>query len=88
MMAHDANRDNAGPWHDLNVSSWTGTKQSLHLYSQMLGKIRLALSPPQPNWLENVRPIFQQYADLYPVMRPIVDLGNYGSDWHVPVLPG
>ena len=35
--------------------------------------------PPEPNWMEHVRPIFQQYADLYPVMRPIVDLGNYGS---------
>ena len=28
---------------------------------------------------EHVRPIFQQYADLYPVMRPIVDLANFGS---------
>ncbi len=36
-------------------------------------------APAQPNWMEHVRPIFQQYADLYPVMRPIVDLGNYGS---------
>jgi len=29
--------------------------------------------------MEHVRPIFQQYADLYPVMRPIVDLSNFGS---------
>jgi Ferritin-like len=35
--------------------------------------------PAQPNWMEHVRPIFQQYADLYPVMRPIVDLANFGS---------
>lgn len=35
--------------------------------------------PAEPNWMEHVRPIFQQYADLYPVMRPIVDLANYGS---------
>jgi hypothetical protein len=35
--------------------------------------------PDQPNWLEHVQPIFQQYADLYPVMRPIVDLANFGS---------
>jgi hypothetical protein len=40
-----------GPWHELDVSPWAPTKQSLHLYSQMLGKIRLALSPPQPNWM-------------------------------------
>lgn len=35
--------------------------------------------PAQPNWMEHVRPILQQYADLYPVMRPIVDLSNFGS---------
>lgn len=35
--------------------------------------------PSEPNWLEHVRPIFQQYADLYPVMRPIVNLADFGS---------
>ncbi len=35
--------------------------------------------PDQPTWIEDVQPIFQQYADLYPVMKRIVDLGNYGS---------
>jgi len=38
-------------WPDLHVATWPGTKRSLHMYAQMLGKIRLALSPPQPNWL-------------------------------------
>jgi hypothetical protein len=40
-----------GAWPDVNVATWAGTKRSLHLYTQMLGKIRLALSPPQPNWM-------------------------------------
>ncbi|HVI47308.1 MAG TPA: ferritin-like protein [Chitinophaga sp.] len=35
--------------------------------------------PDVPNWVEHVQPIFQQYADLYPVMKPIVDLSDYGS---------
>jgi len=35
--------------------------------------------PDQPNWLEHVQPIFQQYAELYPVMRPIVDLANFAN---------
>jgi hypothetical protein len=35
--------------------------------------------PSEPNWMEHVRPVFQQYADLYPVMQPIVDLANFGS---------
>lgn len=35
--------------------------------------------PEKPTWLRDVRPIFQQYADLYPVMKPIVDLSDFGS---------
>jgi hypothetical protein len=36
---------------DLHLSRWAPTKRSLHMYAQMLGKIRLALSPAQPNWM-------------------------------------
>jgi len=36
-------------------------------------------APEEPTWLENVQPIFQQYANLYPIMRPIVDLANFAS---------
>jgi hypothetical protein len=42
---------NDGSWPDVRVAGWAGTKRSLHMYAQMLGKIRLALSPPQPNWM-------------------------------------
>lgn len=35
--------------------------------------------PDVPNWVEHVQPIFQQYADLYPIMRPIVDLSDYAQ---------
>lgn len=38
-------------WPALDVASWAPTKKSLHLYLQMLGKLRVALSPSQPNWL-------------------------------------
>jgi hypothetical protein len=38
-------------WPDIDVSGWAPTKKSLHLYTQMLGKIRVALSPAQPNWM-------------------------------------
>lgn len=33
----------------------------------------------RPTWLRDVQPIFEQYANLYPVMRPIVDLADYAS---------
>lgn len=35
--------------------------------------------PAEPNWMQHVQPIFAQYAALYPVMKPIVDLGNFSS---------
>ncbi|HEV3155759.1 MAG TPA: DUF5996 family protein [Candidatus Baltobacteraceae bacterium] len=38
-------------WPDIDVAGWAATKRSLHLYAQMLGKIRVALSPTQPNWM-------------------------------------
>jgi hypothetical protein len=38
-------------WPQLDARAWAPTKKSLHLYAQMLGKLRLALSPAQPNWM-------------------------------------
>lgn len=32
-----------------------------------------------PTWVDDVQPIFQQYANLYPVMRGIVNLADYNS---------
>src|ERR1700685_1767068 len=43
--------NSADPWRALAATGWASTKQTLHLNSQLLGKIRLALSPPQPNWM-------------------------------------
>jgi hypothetical protein len=36
-------------------------------------------SPPEPTWWDHVQPIFKQYANLYPVMRGVLDLDNYDS---------
>ncbi|MGC4903851.1 ferritin-like domain-containing protein [Micromonospora echinospora] len=33
--------------------------------------------PERPTWNRDVWPIFQQYANLYPVMSGLFDLGNY-----------
>ncbi len=43
--------DDQALWADVDVSGWAGTKRSLHLYAQMLGKIKLALAPVKPNWM-------------------------------------
>ena len=51
MIDDNEMNDKTGTWPALDVSQWAPTKQSLQLLAQMLGKIRLALSPPQPNWM-------------------------------------
>jgi hypothetical protein len=36
--------------------------------------------PEDPTWYQDIRPIFQQYGNLYPIMsRHLVDLGDYDS---------
>ncbi|HEX8158754.1 MAG TPA: ferritin-like protein, partial [Solirubrobacteraceae bacterium] len=34
-------------------------------------------APKKPTWVADVQPILQQYANLYPIMRDVVDLSNY-----------
>ncbi|CAH1271190.1 Hypp4598 [Branchiostoma lanceolatum] len=44
---------------------------SVHLYSDY------TFTPGKVTWYEHVYPIFQQYANLYPVMKPIINLASY-----------
>ena len=39
------------PWPAVPYESWKPTKKALHMCAQMIGKARLALAPPQPEWL-------------------------------------
>ncbi|MGZ4199929.1 MAG: DUF5996 family protein [Thermoleophilia bacterium] len=38
-------------WPALPYEAWAPTRKALHLYAQMLGKLKLALNPPLPEWL-------------------------------------
>jgi hypothetical protein len=44
-----ANRD---PWPELPLAAWEDTYHTLHMWSQMVGKVRLALSPSTNHWWE------------------------------------
>lgn len=33
--------------------------------------------PENPNWVRDIQPIFQRYANLFPAMQRVFDLGNY-----------
>ncbi len=37
-------------WAPLPYEEWHATRDTLHMYAQIVGKLRLALSPPEPHW--------------------------------------
>jgi hypothetical protein len=45
MSIRDAN-----PWPELKWASWSKTAETLHMWTQIVGKTRLALSPLQAHW--------------------------------------
>ena len=51
MIISNETRNDDSVWPDVAVARWAGTKRSLHLYAQMLGKIKVALAPLRPNWM-------------------------------------
>jgi hypothetical protein len=45
--------DDAGPrtlWPELPVAAWQATRDTLHMWTQIVGKTRLALAPPMNHW--------------------------------------
>ena len=43
-------RDNTALWPSLPFAAWHDTYATLHMWTQMVGKIRLVLSPPVNHW--------------------------------------
>src|SRR5580704_17492095 len=42
--------DASGEWPVLPYREWRATRDTLHMYAQVIGKLRLALSPFEPEW--------------------------------------
>lgn len=42
--------DDATDWPELNYRDWQPTAETLHLWTQIVGKVRLAFAPPQNHW--------------------------------------
>ncbi len=58
------------------------TYGSVHRPGEPEGKLSIRVfddyrAPARPTWLRDVRPVLQMYANLFPVMRDLLDLGNY-----------
>src|SRR6516164_2702495 len=41
---------NPDPWPPLPLEAWQETYRTLHMWTQIVGKIRMALSPPLNHW--------------------------------------
>jgi hypothetical protein len=50
--AKSRRNDDAGRWPPLPYADWRDTCQTLHLWTQIVGKVRLALSPHVNHWWE------------------------------------
>jgi hypothetical protein len=50
MNERDSASEASGGWPSLPLDSWKSTCDTLHLYAQVVGKIRLALTPAEPEW--------------------------------------
>jgi hypothetical protein len=40
----------ANPWPPLPLEAWRPTRDTIHMYAQIVGKVRLALAPMEPQW--------------------------------------
>lgn len=47
-----SNWDNEGAWPALPLAEWQATAETLHMWTQIIGKVRLALSPHVNHWWE------------------------------------
>jgi hypothetical protein len=51
-MAERANNPSPNGWPELPLSAWADTYATLHMWTQIVGKVRLALSPRMNHWWE------------------------------------
>lgn len=74
-------------------SKWHGAEQALTITGLFKGKSGRRVKDDRheindrrnwvlgwdnpPTWYDSIQPVFQQYANLYPVMKHFIDLGNY-----------
>src|SRR6266481_2288169 len=52
MCAINGTTDTSEMWPALPLSEWADTYATLHMWSQIVGKVRLALSPRVNHWWE------------------------------------
>jgi hypothetical protein len=48
--SNDTGASLGDPWPRLPLAEWRGTRDTLHMWSQVVGKVKLALCPPMNHW--------------------------------------
>jgi hypothetical protein len=48
--SNDAGAVLGDPWPELPLAEWVGTRDTLHMCTQVVGKVKLALAPAQNHW--------------------------------------
>lgn len=61
------------PWPELPVAAWADTRDTVHLWTQIVGKVRLALAPPENHWWQV--PLYVNATGLTTSLMPYRDGG-------------
>jgi len=60
-------------WPELPVTSWQDTRDTVHLWTQIVGKVRLALAPPENHWWQV--PLYVNATGLTTSLMAYEDIG-------------
>lgn len=61
------------PWPELPVAAWAPTRDTVHLWTQIVGKVRLALAAPENHWWQV--PFYVNATGLTTSLMPYQNLG-------------
>src|SRR5215472_4685553 len=50
MPQKHTHADSPASWPELHLESWQDTRDTLHMWMQIVGKVRLALTPKENHW--------------------------------------
>jgi Family of unknown function (DUF5996) len=59
-----------GDWPELPYEAWRDTRDTLHMYLQMIGKVRLALAPIEPQWAQVPLYVTARGLNTSPIPHP------------------
>ena len=65
------------PWPELPYEAWRDTRHTLHMYLQIVGKLRLALAPMEPQWAQVPLYVMARGLHTSPIPHP---KGVFGVD--------